>query len=196
MSTQHRDVMGLQTKLDRIEDRSRRDRKTVFNNLGHVIDKDMLRRCFHELDGSKAVGIDGVTKEQYGKNLEGNLDRLLANIRRGSYHPKPSRIHEIPKTDGTMRPLAISCFEDKIVQESVRQIVEKIYEPLFLNCSHGFRPDKGCQTALVALNKHLVSPICGGVLEIDLRKYFNTIPHEPLIRMLKRRKSLTRDSST
>ncbi|MEK7699125.1 MAG: group II intron reverse transcriptase/maturase, partial [Planctomycetota bacterium] len=61
MSTQHRDLKGLPTKLDRIEGRSRRDRKTVFNNLGHVIDKDMLRRCFRGLDGSKAVGIDGVT---------------------------------------------------------------------------------------------------------------------------------------
>ncbi len=185
MSTQHRDLIGLPTKLDRIEGRSRRDPKTVFNNLGHVIDKDMLRSCFYDLDGSKAVGIDGVTKNQYKKDLEINLDKLLLSIRRGSYHPKPSRIHEISKTDGTMRPLAIACFEDKIVQEAVKQIVEKIYEPIFLDCSHGFRPKRGCQTALVALNRHLMDKDCGAVLEIDLRKYFNTIPHEPLIKMLK-----------
>ena len=185
MSTQHRDLKGLPTKLDRIEGRSRRDRKTVFNNLGHVIDKDMLRRCFRGLDGSKAVGIDGVTKNQYGKNLEANLDKLLLSIRRGSYHPKSSRIHEIAKSDGSMRPLAIACFEDKIVQEAVRQIVEKIYEPIFLDCSHGFRPKKGCQTALVALNRHLMGKDCGAVLGIDIRKYFNTISHEPLIRMLR-----------
>jgi RNA-directed DNA polymerase len=185
MSTQLRDMKDLTTKLNRIEERSRRDPKTVFNNLGHIIDKDTLRRCFHGLDGSKAVGIDGVTKDEYEKRLEANLDDLLLRIRRGSYHPRPSRIREIPKADGSMRPLAIACFEDKIVQEAVRQIVEKIYEPIFLNCSHGFRPNKGCQTALVALNRHLMSTDCGAVLEIDLQKYFNTIPHEPLIKMLK-----------
>ncbi|MGZ3748227.1 MAG: reverse transcriptase domain-containing protein [Pseudobdellovibrionaceae bacterium] len=126
-----------------------------------------------------------MTKDKYEESLEVNLEKLLQEIRRGSYHPKPSRIHEIAKADGTMRPLAISCFEDKIVQEAVKRILEKIYEPIFLDCSHGFRPARGCQTALVALNRHLIGRNCGAVLEIDLRKYFNTIPHEPLIRMLK-----------
>jgi group II intron reverse transcriptase/maturase len=106
-------------------------------------------------------------------------------IRRGSYHPKPSRIVEIPKTDGSMRPLAISCYEDKIVQEALRRILERIYEPIFLKNSHGFRPGRGCDTALVALNDRLKSADCGAVLEIDLRKYFNTIPHEPLIRLMR-----------
>lgn len=79
----------------------------------------------------------------------------------------------------------LACHEDKIVQEAVRRILERIYEPNFLDCSHGFRPKRGCDTALVALNEHLKSYDCGAVLEIDLRKYFNTIPHEPLIRLLK-----------
>jgi group II intron reverse transcriptase/maturase len=156
----------------------------VFNNLGHQVDLDLLRRCFHSLDGSKAVGIDGVTKEEYEQNLEKNLEQLLIKIRRGSYHPKASRIVEIPKSDGSRRPLAIACFEDKIVQEAVRRIVEAIYEPVFLECSHGFRPELGCHTALIALDKNLLSWDCGAVLEIDLRKYFNTIPHEPLVKML------------
>lgn len=145
----------------------------------------MLRRCFHCQDGSKAVGIDKITKKEYEQNLEENLGQLLLKIRRGSYHPRASRIVEIPKTDGSLRPLAISCFEDKIVQEAVRGIVEAIYEPVFLNCSHGFRPGLGCHTALIDLNINLMSMDCGAVLEIDLRKYFNTIPHEPLIEMMK-----------
>lgn len=185
MSTQHRDQLDLPTKLDRIEARSRQDSKTVFNNLGHVIDLDLLRRCFHSLDGSKALGIDGLTKEKYKENLEKNLQDLLARIRRKAYHPNASRIVEIEKSDGGKRPLAISCFEDKLVQEVVKRIVENIFEPIFLDCSHGFRPKRGCQTALVALNKHLMNRSCGAVLEIDLQKYFNTIPHEPLIRMLR-----------
>jgi len=176
----------LQTKLNRVETRSRQDRKAVFNNLGHMINLEMLRQCYRSLDKSKAAGIDGVTKETYGKNLEENLKQLLMKIRKGNYHPKASRIVEIPKVDGSSRPIAISCFEDKIAQEGVRRIVERIYEPVFMESSHGFRRGRGCDTALVALDRCLMGwKNCGAVLEIDLRKYFNTIPHEPLIRLLR-----------
>lgn len=157
----------------------------VFNNLGHLINLELLRTCYHGLDGTKAVGMDGITKEKYGQNLEGNLKQLLVKIRRGSYHPNASRIVEILKVDGSRRPLAIACFEDKIVQEAIRRIVEKIYEPVFLNCSYGFRPARNCHDAIIALKGHLMSWNCRAVLEIDLRKYFNAIPHEPLIRLLK-----------
>lgn len=184
-SPQHRDKENSPTKLDRIKQRSTQDQKAVFNNLGHLIDLEMLRRCFHRQDGSKAVGIDKITKEEYEQNLDENLEALLLKIRRGSYHPQASRIVQIPKTDGSLRPLAIACFEDKIIQEAVRQIVEAIYEPVFLDCSHGFRPNRSCHTALVNLHKNLMRVDCEAVLEIDLRKYFNTIPHEPLVEMLK-----------
>jgi RNA-directed DNA polymerase len=177
--------LDLYTKLDRVEQRSRQDRGTVFNNLGHLINLEMLEACHHRLDGAKAVGIDGITKEAYEKELDRNLKRLLMKIRQGGYHPRPSRIVEIPKSDGSLRPLAISCHEDKIVQEAVRRVLERVYEPLFLDCSHGFRPRRGCDTALVALNKFLGQGECGAVLEIDLRKYFNTIPHEQVERLLR-----------
>ncbi len=164
--------------------RSKQDRGAEFNNLGHIIDINLLRECYHSLDGSKAVGIDKVTKEEYGKKLKENLEQLLLKIRRRSYHPQASRIVEIPKADGSMRPLAISCTEDKIVQEAVKRIIASIYEPIFCNASHGFRPKRGCDTALVALNQALKGN-CGGVLEIDLKKYFNTIPHKQLERCLR-----------
>ena len=83
--TQQRGEGDLHTKLERIEKRSRADRDAMFNNLGHLINLEMLRRCFHSLDGSKAVGADGMTKEKYERNLEPNLERLLAGIRRGYY---------------------------------------------------------------------------------------------------------------
>lgn len=174
----------MHTKLNRIKQRSQQSRGTVFNNIGHLINLDALRQCHHSLDGTKAVGIDGMSKEKYEQNLEGNLNQLLMKIRKGSYHPKAARIVEIPKSDGSSRPLAISCHEDKIVQAAVKQILEAIYEPVFLTCSHGFRPGRGCHTALIALDKKLRNVNCGAVLEIDLRKYFNSIPHDPLIRML------------
>ena len=94
-----------------------------------------MRKCFHYQDGSKAVGSDNVTKEEYKQNLKENLGQLLIKIRRGSYHSQASRIVAIPKTGKSLRPLAISCFEDKIKQEVVRRIIEAIYEPVFLNFS-------------------------------------------------------------
>ena len=148
---------------------------------------DLLRTCFRSLDAKKAVGLDGITKEQYGKNLETNLRELLKRIRNGSYHPQPSRIVEIPKVDGSTRPLAISCTEDKIVQEAVRQILEQIYEPHFLNCSYGFRPGRNAHQALADLDKRLLKESCRAVVDIDLRKYFNTIPHKPLGKLLQKK---------
>ena len=177
----------LNTKLDRIEQRSRKDPQAIFNNLGHVLDMGLLRACFHSLDGKKAVGLDGITKEQYGRNLEINLQELLKKIRNGSYYPLPSRIVEIPKVDGSMRPLAISCTEDKIVQEAVRRILEKIYEPHFLDCSYGFRPGRNAHQALADLDKRLLKESCQAIVDIDLRKYFNTIPHKPLGMLLQKK---------
>lgn len=177
----------LNTKLARIEQRSRKDPKATFNNLGHVLDLDLLRTCFYSLDARKAVGVDGITKEQYGKDLEANLRDLLKRIRNGSYYPKPSRIVEIPKADGSTRPLAISCTEDKIVQEAVRLILEQIYEPHFLDCSYGFRPNRNAHQALADLDKRLLKENCQAVVDIDLRKYFNTIPHKPLGRILQQK---------
>jgi RNA-directed DNA polymerase len=176
---------ALHTKLDRVEQRSRQDPGTVFNNVGYLVNLDMLRECYGCLDGTKAVGIDGISKEEYGKNLEDNLKQLLLKIRQGSYHPKASRIVEIPKASGGKRPLAISCIEDKIVQEAAKRIMERIFEPLFMDSSHGFRPHRDCHTALAALDWHLGSWKCGAVLEIDLEKYFNSIPHGPLEKMIR-----------
>jgi len=125
------------TKLESISRRAVYRKDTVFNNIGHVVDLDLLHECYQVLDGKKALGIDGVTKEAYGEGLEDNLQDLLARIRRRAYKPQASKVVEIPKEDGSTRPLAISCFEDKIVQlaamtsgsgpERSRQIFEHSY---------------------------------------------------------------------
>ena len=177
----------LNTKLARIEQRSRKDPQAMFNNLGHALDLDFLRACFHSLDARKAVGVDRITKAQYGRKLESNLQELLKKIRNGSYYPQPSRIVEIPKADGNTRPLAISCTEDKIVQEAVRRILERIYEPHFLDCSYGFRPGRNAHQALADLDKRLLKESCRAAVDIDLKKYFNTIPHKPLGKILQKK---------
>ena len=151
------------------------------------MDLELLRECYQELDGKKAIGIDGVTKEAYGKKLEDNLQDLLARIRRNAYKPQASRMVEIPKEDGSTRPLAISCFEDKIVQLAVSKILTAIFEPQFLPCSYGYREGVNGHEALRALMKYSNQFPNGATLEIDLRKYFNTIPHDKLQGILEKK---------
>jgi len=172
------------TKLDRIGELAGKQKDTVFNNLGHIIDLELLSKCYRRLDGKKAIGIDGVTKETYGSKLEDNLQDLLKRIRRGAYKPRPSKIVEIPKEDGGTRPLAISCFEDKLVQMAVSSILTKIYEPLFLSCSYGYREGIDGHGALRVLRKHNDQNPRGAIVETDLQKYFNSIPHEVLMEIL------------
>lgn len=175
------------TKLKRISELSAANKALVFNNLGHIINAEMLRDMYDRLDPKKAIGIDGMTKDTYGRNLEGNLGDLMRRIRRGTYRPQPARIVEIPKEDGSTRPLAIACLEDKLVQLAASEILGAIYEPLFLPCSYGFRPSVGCHDALKALSQTAFRVHDGAIVEIDLRKYFNSIPHGPLLEMLRRK---------
>jgi len=175
------------TKLQRISERSAANSSTVFNNLGHFINVALLKELYHQLDGNKAVGIDKVTKEDYRATLDENLEALLKRIRRGTYRPRPARLVEIPKEDGSKRPLAIACLEDKLVQSAINLILNKIYEPLFLPGSYGFRPKRSCHDALRALNKSTFQFWNGAVVEIDLRKYFNSIPHEQLMDCLRKK---------
>lgn len=168
------------TKLECIGKRAKFRPETVFNNIGHVVDLDLLRASYHELDRRKAIGNDGVDKASYGIKLEENLQDLLGRIRRNAYKPKASRMVEIPKEDGSTRPLAISCFEDKIVQLTVSKILTAVYEPRFLPCSYGYREGKNGHEALRALMKHSNNSPNGITIEIDVQKYFNSIPHETL----------------
>jgi group II intron reverse transcriptase/maturase len=192
MSVLSNDGPTWSTKLQRIGELSANDKTMMFNNIGHIISLEWLCELYRELDGSKATGIDGITKEMYGKNLDDNLKELICRIRRGTYRPKPSRLVEIPKEDGSTRPLAISCVEDKLVQMAASKVLSAIYEPLFLPCSYGFRPNKSCHDALKELSQMAYKAYDGAVVEIDLRKYFNSIPHGPLFDFLGKKISDTR----
>ncbi|USE37175.1 reverse transcriptase domain-containing protein [Endozoicomonas sp. SCSIO W0465] len=167
MTVLSNDGQSWLTKLERIGEKSAYDRQMVFNNLGHLLNVDMLKEQFHWLNGNKAVGIDRETKETYGVKLDENLKHLLQRIRRGTYRPKPARVTEIPKEDGSKRPLVISCFEDKLVQLAASQIPGKIYEPLFLPCSYGFRPGLSCHDALRTLLQSSSRNRDGAVYVID-----------------------------
>ncbi len=187
MTVHSNDGQSWLTKLERIGKKSTCNKQQVFNNLGHLLNVDMLKEQFLRLDGNKAVGIDRMTKAAYGEHLDGNIHNLILRIRRGTYRPKAARITQIPKEDGSKRPLAISCTEDKLVQLAVSDILSRIYEPLFLPCSYGFRPGLNCHAALKALQQQTYRNGNGAVVEIDIRKYFNTIPHIELMSLLRKK---------
>ena len=108
------------TKLERISQLSTENPEMVFMSIGHLINQELLKECHEKMDGDKAVGIDGITKEEYGKNLEENLNKLVGRLKKKSYRPQPARRVEVPKDNGKTRPLSIYCYEDKLVQEALR----------------------------------------------------------------------------
>jgi RNA-directed DNA polymerase len=175
------------TKLNRIAKLSSGNPLAEFKCLMPHVNKESLTSCFHALDGKKAVGIDGVTKEMYGENLEVNIDKLLDRMKSMSYRPQAAREVLIPKDGkpGDTRPLAISAFEDKVIQIQIARILEAIYEPIFKDCSYGFRPQRSCHTAIKDLFCHLYKNGCEIVIDVDLKNFFGTINHEILLNFLR-----------
>ncbi|MBM0742824.1 group II intron reverse transcriptase/maturase [Phormidium sp. CLA17] len=171
------------TGIERIAERAHREPETVFSALMHHYSVENLRACFQSLD-NKAPGIDGVTKTEYGQNLEENLQGLHRKLNQMSYRPQAVRRVEIPKEDGSLRPLGISCVEDKIVQEMTRRVLESIYEPVFLSNSYGFRPHKGCHDALRQLHQEVMGQPVGWIADLDLAQFFDTMPHQEILKVL------------
>lgn len=176
-----------QQKLNRITWLSKLDSKKEFGCLIHLFNKESLLECFHSIEGNKAVGIDKMTKSRYAENLELNIENLLTKMKQMAYRPSPVKEVLIPKEGkpGATRPLGISIFEDKIVQKMMQRILESIYEPLFLECSYGFRPGKSCHNAIKALQNHLYDKHIEIVIDIDLKNYFGTINHKLLENILR-----------
>jgi RNA-directed DNA polymerase len=175
------------TKLNRITLLSKGDSRRSFESLMHHFNQESLKECFHELDEKKAVGVDGIDKETYGKDLDQNILKLITKMKRMAYRPGPVREVLIPKEGkpGATRPLGISGFEDKIVQKMMQKILESIYEPTFLNCSYGFRPGKGCHDAIRDLQHYLHENENQTIIDIDLQNFFGTIDHEIMEDILK-----------
>ena len=131
---------------------ARQSKSVRFTALLHHITIDLLEQSYLSLERDSAPGIDGVTWQAYGENLEEKLKDLHDHVHRGSYRARPARRTYIPKADGSKRPLSILCLEDKIVQQAVATVLEAIYEEDFLGFSYGFRPGRGQHDALDALH--------------------------------------------
>lgn len=189
MTVHSKDRETWLTKLERIKLLASQNQEMKFNNIGHIIDLEMLAEQYEEQSSKKAVGTDGITKEEYGKKLKANLSLLLTRIRRSQYNSKPARITMIPKEDGGKRPLVIPCFEDKLVESAVSKILNCIFEPIFLKYSYGARPGLNAHDVLRELNRLTYHFYKGTIVEIDITKCFNTIRHQELMEFLRKRVS-------
>jgi retron-type reverse transcriptase len=138
---------------------------------------DRLREAYLQLQKRAAPGIDGVTWEQYGAELEDNLRDLHAWLHRGAYRARPSRRVFISKADGRPRPLGIASLEDKLVQRAVGEVLNTIYETDFLGFSYGFRPGRSPHHALDALATGLMRRKVNYVLDADIRGFYDAIDH-------------------
>ena len=156
------------TKLSLIAGHARRDHDFQFTSLMHLLNVEFLRDCYNSLNRNRAVGIDEVSWEDYGVNLEKKLEDLVSRIRRRSYKPMPARRVYIPKNETEKRPLGIPALENKIVERGITWILESIYEEDFLNCSYGFRPERNCHQALKALNDLIMFKPVNHIVEADI----------------------------
>ena len=172
------------TKLERIAEISAESKKPVFTSIYHLINAELLKQCHKELDGKKAVGVDKVTKEEYGKNLDRNIEDLVQRLKNKSFKPLPSLRVYIPKGNGKMRPLGIASYEDKIVQMAVKKVLEAIYEPRFLNCMYGFRPNRGCHEAVKEVYQRISYGKISYIVDADIKGFFDHINHDWMMRFL------------
>ena len=177
------------TDLTRIGEKARKEPDLVFTSLyHHVTDVDNLRACYDKLDADKAAGVDGVTKEEYGRNLEENLRDLSKRLKRMGYRPGPKRRSYIPKADSEKgRPLGISNFEDKIVEEAVKRTLEPIYEAVFEDSSYGYRPGRSQHKCLETLGRTIQQKKVSHVVEADIKSFFDKVNHEWMVKFLRHR---------
>ena len=148
---------------------------------------EALERAFQRLRRKAAPGVDGMTVETYEGRLVDNLRELCDRVHSGRYKPRPVRRTYIPKADGGKRPLGILVLEDKIVQGAVAEVLSAIYEADFLDCSYGFRPGRSAHQALRTIHDAVISERVNWVFEADIRKCYDSIDHEWLMRMVEHR---------
>jgi len=169
--------------LTKITELSKRH-KTV-QGIMCYINEDTLLKQHHKQETRKASGIDGITKAEYSKNLEENLTDLIVRMKRMSYRPQAVRRTFIPKTGSKeLRPLGIPSYEDKLVQGAMSEVLNAIYEPLFLDISYGFRPNRSCHQAIKKLNEIIMTRRVNYIVDADIKGFFDNVDHKWLTKFL------------
>jgi group II intron reverse transcriptase/maturase len=179
---------SVSTKQQRIAMLARQGPQMAFTSLAHYIDIEWLQEAYGRTRKDGAAGVDGQTAQEYAANLEGNLQSLLNRAKSGTYVAPPVRRVHIPKGTGNeTRPIGIPTFEDKVLQRAVVMVLESVYEQDFKDCSYGFRPGRSPHRALEALREPLMQMKGGWVVEVDIRKFFDTLDHAHLRQLLGQR---------
>lgn len=169
------------------------ERKTIrYQSITHEritslinrVDVESLKQAHKKQKVGKAVGIDGETKEIYDANLERNLSNLVEKMKKFQYIPKPVKRTYIPKINGSMRPLGIPSYEDKLVQSVMANMLNEIYEPRFLECSYGFRPGRSAHDAVSEINEVIMHKKVNYVLEADIKGFFDNLDQSWLMKFL------------
>ncbi|WP_353271956.1 group II intron reverse transcriptase/maturase [Wolbachia endosymbiont (group A) of Nomada goodeniana] len=178
----------MRYKLNQIAVRAKQDKRLKFTSLVHLINTENLARCYKELKRNKACGVDQITVESYGENLNEKLEVLVESMKRKQYQPQPVKRVYIPKAGSKeKRGLGIPSTEDKLVQIMLKKILENIYEANFLDSSYGFRPGRNCHQAVNALDKAVMYKPINYIVEVDIKKFYDNIQHKWLMRCLRER---------
>jgi RNA-directed DNA polymerase len=184
-SVAHRGDEPVATKLQRIAEKARQEPSLKFTNLFYLMNDELLRGCFQRLRKNAAAGIDEVTKEDYAENLDTNLANLLERLHRMAYIPQPVRRVYIPKPGSDkLRPLGVTCLEDKLVQSGLVRILEAVYEQDFIEDSYGFRPNRSCHQALRTLNATVEKGTVNVVAEADIKGFFTNMDQNWIMEFL------------
>jgi RNA-directed DNA polymerase len=185
----HRNSSPVSTKQQRVAELAQQSPQMGFTSLAYLMDIDWLHEAFRRTRQDGAVGVDGQTGKDYERDLEANLQSLLDRAKSGTYQAPPVRRVHIPKGGSTTetRPIGIPTLEDKVLQRAVAMLLEPIYEQDFYDCSYGFRPGRSAHQALEALWKQTMDSHGGWILEVDIRKFFDTLDHAHLRAFLQQR---------
>jgi len=175
------------TGLESVRETAKRDRRLKFTALLHHVTPSLLVESFYDLNKTAAVGVDGVTWQDYENLLYERVHELHRQIHTGAYRAQASRRTYILKADGKLRPLGIAAVEDKIVQQAVVKVLSAIYEEDFLGFSYGFRRGRGQHDALDAVWMGISARPIGWILDADISAFFDTIDHDWMLKFLQHR---------
>ncbi len=178
---------NMVTKLGFVAERAKRDKSAKFDGIMHHINEESLKASYQQLSKGNAVGVDGISWEEYGKRLDENIKGLVERLKKMSYRPQAVKRVYIPKENGTQRPIGIPAIEDKIVQKAMSWVMEAIYEQYFHENSYGFRPGKGCHQALKKIDELMMKQSINHVIEVDIKGFFDNVEHQKVMEYIGQR---------
>jgi RNA-directed DNA polymerase len=178
---------SVSTKQQRIAELAKQMPEATLWSLSRFIDIEWLKEAYRRTRKDGAPGVDGTTADEYAARLDEHLAALLERAKCGSYRAPPVRRAHIPKGDGDSRPIGIPTFEDKVLQRAVVMALEPVYEQEFFDCSYGFRPKRSVHGAVASFWEQAMKMAGGWVLEVDIRKFFDTLDHKHLQGLIRQR---------